>query len=91
MRQERRFNSYFLFMVILLGAFFIAIAMGMKSQEEDYTKTEFIADMEAGKVSYVEITPNSETPTGSLKIELKGDVDKKLYVTDIVEMEQRYR
>ena len=91
MRQERRFNSYFLFMVILLGAFFIAIAMGMKSQEEDYTKTEFIADMEAGKVSYVEITPNSETPTGSLKIELKGDVEKKLYVTDIVEMEQRVR
>lgn len=91
MRQERRFNSYFLFMVILLGAFFIAIAMGMKSQEEDYTKTEFIADMEAGKVSYVEITPNSETPTGSLKIELKGDVEKKLYVTDIVEMEQLVR
>ena len=91
MRQERRFNSYFLFMVFLLGAFFIAIAMGMKSQEEDYTKTEFIADMEAGKVSYVEITPNSETPTGSLKIELKGDVEKKLYVTDIVEMEQLVR
>ena len=91
MRQERRFNSYFLFMVILLGAFFIAIAMGMKSQEEDYTKTEFIADMEAGKVSYVEITPNSETPTGSLKIELKGDVEKKLYVTDVVEMEQLVR
>ena len=91
MRQERRFNSYFLLMVILLGAFFIAIAMGMKSQEEDYTKTEFIADMEAGKVSYVEITPNSETPTGSLKIELKGDVEKKLYVTDIVEMEQLVR
>ena len=91
MRQERRFNSYFLFMVILLGAFFIAIAMGMKSREEDYTKTEFIADMEAGKVSYVEITPNSETPTGSLKIELKGDVEKKLYVTDIVEMEQLVR
>ena len=91
MRQERKFNSYFLFMVILLGAFFIAMAMGMKSQEEDYTRAEFIADMEAGNVLNVEITPNSETPTGSLKIELKGDVEKKLYVTDVIEMEQLVR
>lgn len=91
MRQEKRFNSYFLFTVILMGLVFIAVAMGMKSQEEDYTRAELIADMEAGNVVYVEITPNSETPTGYLKIELKDGTGKKLYVTDIVEMEQLVR
>lgn len=91
MKQERRFNSYFLFIVILMGLIFIAVAMGMKSQEEDYTRAEFIADMESGKVIYVEITPNSETPTGYLEIELRDGTGKKLYVTDITEMEQLVR
>ncbi|MGN0168073.1 MAG: ATP-dependent zinc metalloprotease FtsH [Acetatifactor sp.] len=91
MKQERRFNSYFLFIVILMGMIFIAVAMGMKSQEEDYTRAEFIADMEAGKVVYIEITPNSETPTGYLEIALRDGTGKKLYVTDIVEMEQVVR
>ena len=29
MKQERRFNSYFLFIVILMGMIFIAVAIGM--------------------------------------------------------------
>ncbi len=91
MKQERRFNSYFLFIVILMGMIFIAVAIGMKNEEEDYTRAEFIADMQAGKVVYVEITPNSETPTGYLEIQLQDGTGKKLYVTDIVEMEQIVR
>ena len=91
MKQERRFNSYFWFTVALMGMVVIAIVMGMKSQQEDYTRAEFVADMEAGNVAYVEITPNSETPTGSLEIRLKDGVEKKLYVTDIVEMEKIVR
>ena len=78
MKQERRFNSYFWFTVALMGMVVIAIVMGMKSQQEDYTRAEFVADMEAGNVAYVEITPNSETPTGSLEIRLKDGVEKKL-------------
>ena len=74
-----------------MGMIFIAVAIGMKNEEEDYTRAEFIADMQAGKVVYVEITPNSETPTGYLEIQLQDGTGKKLYVTDIVEMEQIVR
>ncbi|MCI5953706.1 MAG: ATP-dependent zinc metalloprotease FtsH [Lachnospiraceae bacterium] len=59
--------------------------------EEDYSKAEFIADMEAGNVTNVEIQLNSETPTGALYINLKNGDDKTLYVSDIVEMEEIVR
>ena len=59
--------------------------------EEDYSKAEFIADMEAGNVTNVEIQLNSETPTGALYINLKNGEDKTLYVSDIVEMEEIVR
>ena len=91
MKQEKRSNSYFLFIILLMGMVFIAVAMGMKNQAEDYTKAEFIQDMQDGDVRYVEITPNSETPTGYIEIELKSGTEKRLYVTDIVEMEQIVR
>ncbi len=91
MKQEKRLNSYFLFVILLMGMVLIFFALSMKSQQEDYTKAEFIADMEAGNVLYLEITPNGETPTGSIEIELKNGVEKKLYVTDIIETEQLAR
>ncbi len=91
MRQDRRFNSYLLFTLILMGLVFIAVAMGMKRETEDYTRDEFIADMEAERVISVEITPNRETPTGYVEIELRDGTEKRLYVTDIREMEETVR
>lgn len=91
MRQERRINSYFWFVVILMGMVFLAVSVGMRSQEEDYTRSDFVAAMSAGDVVAVEITPNSETPTGYLDIELSDGTKKRLYVTDVVEMEKLVR
>ncbi|MCH5339824.1 MAG: ATP-dependent zinc metalloprotease FtsH [Acetatifactor sp.] len=62
-----------------------------KSQQEDYTLTELVRDMEEGNVIEIVIAPNSETPTGYLEIELKNGVDKILYVTDIIETEKLVR
>lgn len=91
MRQEgRKFFSYFVLILgILTVVFFVSILR--QKVEEDYSKAEFIADMEAGNVTNVEIQLNSETPTGALYINLKNGEDKTLYVSDIVEMEEIVR
>ncbi len=91
MRQEgRKFFSYFVFILGLLTVVFLFGILRQKV-EEDYSKAEFLADMEAGKVTDVEIQLNSETPTGALYIDLKNGDNKTLYVSDIVEMEEIVR
>ena len=90
MRQNNRgYNSYILFiMLLLLG---VAVLTSLGGSDDEYTREQFIADMEADRVQEVVVRPNSEMPTGYLDVELTGGIDKKLYVTDIVEAEQLVR
>ena len=77
-------------MLFALVVIFVSSIVNQKI-EENYTKGQFISDMEAGNVVSVEIQLNSETPTGALGIELKSGEGKTLYVTDIKEMEELVR
>ncbi len=90
MRQNGRgLNSYFIFVALLI---LVTIGINMiKNQEPPYTRADFIADMEAGNVRGTLITPHSETPTGNVEVELKNGSDKKLYVTDVTEIEKVIR
>ncbi len=82
-------NSYLLFILLLFG---IIIGINLLyGPDENYTKEQLIADMEAKLVQEIIINPNSETPTGSLDIEMKNGVNKKLYVTDVREAEELVR
>ncbi|MCI8542669.1 MAG: ATP-dependent zinc metalloprotease FtsH [Lachnospiraceae bacterium] len=69
----------------------VALLTSLNGADEEYTREQFIADMEAGKVTEVVVRPNSEVPTGYLDVELTGGVDRKLYVTDIGEAEALVR
>lgn len=90
MRQNSRgFNSYFLFIVLLLMG--VAVLTTLNGADDDYTLEQFIGDMEAGRVEEVTINPNSEVPTGYVRVELTGGADMKLYVTDIGEAEALVR
>ena len=91
MRQEgKKIYSVVVFMLFALVVIFVSGIVNQKI-EENYTKGQFINDMETGNVISVEIQLNSETPTGALGIELKSGEDKTLYVTDIKEMEELVR
>ena len=90
MRQNGRgFNSYFVFIALLAMVIIALITFG--GADEDYTREEFIADLNAGRVTEVVVNPNSEVPTGYLLVELKSGADMKLFVTDIVEAEELVR
>ena len=63
----------------------------LSNREEDYTRAEFIADLDAGNVSEVVVQPNGEAPTGYLEIQMKNGVNHKLYATDVTELETLVR
>ena len=70
------------------------VIVGLKllsNREEDYTRAEFIADLDAGNVSEIVIQPNGEAPTGYLEIQMKNGLNHKLYATDITELETLVR
>ena len=63
----------------------------LSNREEDYTRAEFIADLDAGNVSEIVIQPNGEAPTGYLEIQMKNGLNHKLYATDITELDTLVR
>lgn len=89
MFRHRGFGSYFIFIVLLLGV--VAVSAMLNNAGEDYTREQFVADMEAGKVKEVTVHPNSEVPTGYLLVDFDFGDDKKLYVSDVVEAEALVR
>ena len=92
MRQNGRgFTSYFIFMILLLIVVAAVNIVSRQNERENYSRTEMIEDMEAGEVVWIELTPNSETPTGYLEILLTNGTEKRLYVTDISEAESLVR
>ena len=90
MKQNgRTINSYFIFIILLLLVIFGLNLLNNRTDE--YTKAEFIADLDAGNVSEVVVQPNGEAPTGYLEIQMKNGVSHKLYATDITELETLVR
>ena len=90
MKQNgKTINSYFIFIILLLLVIFGLDLLNNRTDE--YTKAEFIADLDAGNVSEVVVQPNGEAPTGYLEIQMKNGVSHKLYATDITELETLVR
>ena len=90
MKQNgKTINSYFIFIILLLLVIFGLNLLNNRIDE--YTKAEFIADLDAGNVSEVVVQPNGEAPTGYLEIQMKNGVSHKLYATDITELETLVR
>ena len=90
MKQNgKTINSYFIFIILLILVIFGLNLLNNRTDE--YTKAEFIADLDAGNVSEVVVQPNGEAPTGYLEIQMKNGVSHKLYATDITELETLVR
>ena len=88
-QNGKTINSYFIFIILLLLVIFGLNLLNNRTDE--YTKAEFIADLDAGNVSEVVVQPNGEALTGYLEIQMKNGVSHKLYATDITELETLVR
>ena len=91
MKQSGRgINSYFILIGLLLLVIWTMNFLSSKTME-DYSRAELIADLDAGNVVTAVVYPNEEAPTGYLDIELKNGNDRRLYATDITELETLVR
>ena len=58
--------------IVIIAAMFIMYVSRMNSGTSDYTYSEFVSDVNKGKVESVVIRQNSEVPTGVLSVKVSG-------------------
>lgn len=90
MNRSRNYNSIFIFVIVLLLAVvFLEYGRGLvNSRDTLYSRSSLESDVAAQRVRYVEIMPNAETPTGSVKVSFSdGSDDVVFYSTDVAAIE----
>ena len=91
MNRSRNFNSIFIFVIVLLVAVVILeYGRGLVDNSGPaYNRASLERDVEADRVLYAVITPNSETPTGQVRVSFKDETtDASFYSTDVVDIEK---
>ncbi|MCL2051803.1 MAG: ATP-dependent zinc metalloprotease FtsH [Lachnospiraceae bacterium] len=82
-------KNYSVYFFIVIGLVFLATWIGSQnSTEGDFTRGELRQALNSGEVVSVQIQPYQQTPTGEVRILLRGGQRKILYVTDVQEIEQ---
>ncbi|MCR4587107.1 MAG: ATP-dependent zinc metalloprotease FtsH [Lachnospiraceae bacterium] len=79
------------FMVIVALIVLTAMLSLFSTEDNNYSRGSLLSDLEAGNVVTVTITPNQETPTGTLRVTLSDGSEKVLYATDVTELEEIIR
>ncbi|MDE7416518.1 MAG: ATP-dependent zinc metalloprotease FtsH [Lachnospiraceae bacterium] len=79
-------NLTFIFILVLVLV--LIWASTNSSSGGSYTMAQFVSEMEEGLVVDVEIHPNAQVPTGMLRITLKDNQQRTLYVSDVVEAQE---
>ncbi len=91
MNRSRNISPIFIFALILL-VFVVILEYGsslMTGGSTNYSRATLESDVAAGRVRYVVIMPNAETPTGSVKVSFtEGKDDVTFYTTDVVSLEE---
>ncbi len=79
-------NLTFIFILILVLV--LIWASTNSGSSGSYTMGQLISEMEEGLVVDVEIHPNVQVPTGMLRVTLKDNQQRNLYVSDVVEAQE---
>ena len=71
--KQKGINQYLVIIIVLLLG--LILLNSFQNREDDYTRAEFLQDMEAGRIKEVLIHPNGEAPTGYLEVTLTTGED----------------
>lgn len=85
---KRKSNSMFWYLLIV-GALLSCILWmnNLNSQATQYTKNEFIQDVNAGEVERVVLAPSKDVPTGTVYAYAKNGEGYSFHVTDVSQIE----
>ena len=89
-KKGARFSGVGIYLfIVVIAAMFIMYVSRMNSGTSDYTYSEFVNDMNKGKVESVVIRQNAEVPTGVLSVKVSGVQSvKSVYVSDVNQVEE---
>ena len=89
-KRGSRFSGVGIYLfIVVIAAMFIMYVSRMNSGASDYTYSEFVNDVNKGKVESVVIRQNSEVPTGELSVKVSGVQNvKNVYVSDVNQVEE---
>lgn len=89
-KRGSRFSGVGVYLfIVVIAAMFIMYVSRMNSGSGDYTYSEFVNDVNKGKVESVVIRQNSEVPTGELSVKVSGVQNvKNVYVSDVKQVEE---
>ena len=89
-KRGSRFSGVGVYLfIVVIAAMFIMYVSRMNSGASDYTYSEFVNDVNKGKVESVVIRQNSEVPTGELSVKVSGVQNvKNVYVSDVKQVEE---
>ncbi|SHI64442.1 cell division protease FtsH [Parasporobacterium paucivorans DSM 15970] len=79
-KQMKGMGFYVVIALIMITTLYFMTSN--KSTGTDYTETQFLKDLQAGKVTDVVITQNEQVPTGSVIATLKDGNNKQIYIED---------
>ncbi len=90
MNRSKNYNSIFIFVIVLLVAV-VLLEYGRSlvgSEITTYSRSSLESDITAKRVRHVTISPNAETPTGSVRVSFNdGSDDVVFYSTDVSSIE----
>ena len=88
-RQPSRIGLYLILIVALIAGYLYL--NNQVVNQSNYTLSALENAAEEGSISSVRIQPNKEVPTGAVVAEVVGQGQKRLFVTDVNEVEDMLR
>ena len=87
--MKSRFKGYgfYIFLLLIVFAATILSSRFDVNQVENYTKTQFLIDIEGNSIKSIDIYQNEEVPTGEVKVIFNDEKIAKFYVPDVREIE----
>ena len=84
--QRRGISLYFILMLVII--ILMIVPNFLKGDNTPYTRGDLDQAIESKRISRIYITPNRQTPTGVVSLEFVDGNTRKMYVTDVREIEQ---
>ncbi len=89
MKQRQTMGSGLGIILLILIVFFLVNMFSRQRYPDDMTQQAYMQAVETGRVAFVDVIQNKETPTGQLQLTMKDGSVYRLYVSDVV-AEQEY-
>lgn len=86
-KQMKGYGWYIIILLIVVGAYYWSTNYNFKGSD-DYTKAQFMKDIEDKTIESVDIYQNQEVPTGQIAVTTKNGKEKNFYTTNVTEIEK---